>query len=181
MYLQDSRYEETNSDSFIAVVYLVTSFIITYGAVTFWNTYIWHIPFNAVDYLVKPFLLLPLAVGILAIIFNWTSLLYRELESFLYISVGSWIFYHFNQQIPFTVIDEAQHRIGKVNYHFLEDMCLENGERISLKNRKIVSHQQPFYVCEKTGRSVSPSFMMQRRIYNFIAQKKEVVLIRGPT
>jgi len=60
-----------NSREFVMTFYIVTSLILPFAVFNYLNIQIWNVDFNPVDFILKPFMIIPLASLLLALLTEW--------------------------------------------------------------------------------------------------------------
>ncbi|WP_416148316.1 hypothetical protein ACM26V_19140 [Salipaludibacillus sp. HK11] len=101
--------------------------MITYGVTHLMNLQLWNLPFNPIDYVLKPFMIIPFTYIFIRLLINWTTYTWNRLKQLRFVYNGKFIFKVVEKRLPIYMIDESYLNKGyHINGNIIVDMRIKN-------------------------------------------------------
>jgi hypothetical protein len=79
-YLSESNWRE-----YSIILYILLNLAMPFATLNFLNIHLWHIQFNPVDFILKPFMIIPIASLLLALFTEWTIYAFNYMKKISFI------------------------------------------------------------------------------------------------
>jgi hypothetical protein len=168
----------------LVLLYIITSLIIPFVAFNFLNIHLWNIRFNPVDFILKPFMIIPIVSLLLALFTEWTiyvfnyikklSLTIKKREGRLSLKV-------IEKSLPIYIIDQSYvNEDLQIKSNIVVDMRIKDHDHLSFHDHLDVvklyryDHQVNIpYLIEQANFLIKNTALKNKPITFIVDSKKE--------
>jgi len=165
------------------VLYLISSMLIPFAILNYFNVYIWNMSFNPVDFVLKPLILAPVVSLLLALLTEWGIYAYNYVKR-LSLTVkkqnGRFSLKVVEKSLPIHVIDQSYLNEFQIKSGTIVDMRIKDRNSLSfdpsIEVIKLFSHDQQVnihYLLENANLLIQSTALKNKPITFIVDSKKE--------
>ncbi len=165
------------------VLYLISSMLIPFAVLNYFNVYIWNMSFNPVDFILKPIILAPIASLLLALLTEWGIYAYNYVKR-LSLTVqkqnGRFSLKLVKKNLPIHVIDQSYLNEFQIKDSTIVDMRIKDRGSLSfdpsIEVIKLFNHDQQVnihYLLENANLLIQSNALKNKPITFIVDSKKE--------
>ncbi|MCQ6276677.1 hypothetical protein JMM81_17345 [Bacillus sp. V3B] len=166
------------------ILYLTTNLIMTFAAFNFLNVYLWNISFNPVDFILKPFILIPVTSLLLTLFIEWTGYAFRYTQN-LSLTIrktgGILPLKIVKKSLPICIIDESYfNKEFQIKNGIVVDMRIKDNDNLSFSDHldvvKLYNYDRKVnipHLIEKANLLIKNTALKNKPITFIVDSKKE--------
>ncbi|MFA9556565.1 hypothetical protein ACERII_04555 [Evansella sp. AB-rgal1] len=153
-------YDNTKERGNVSVEVTILSLVLTFTIYNLMNVHLWSVSFNAIDYVLKPFMLLPFTLPLLIVllhrgIYAWNNV--RSLRFILQWKQGVFIPRIVEKRLPIYIVDDRSFKSElPLRKNTIVDMRLKN------RNNPVLNHNVDVIKLTPNSNQVSIHYLIER-------------------
>ncbi|WP_071393144.1 hypothetical protein [Bacillus tuaregi] len=165
------------------ILFMITSMMIPFAVLNYLNVYIWNISFNPVDFVLKPFILVPAASLFLALLTEWTVIVFgymKRLSLKIKKQNGRLSLKIVERSLPIHVIDQSYLKQFNITSGTIVDMRIKDCDPLMIEDQievvKLFDQQQKVsvpYLIERANLLIQTTTFKNKPIIFIVDSKKE--------
>ncbi len=166
------------------ILYIITSLMISFAIFNFLNIHLWNISFNPIDFILKPFMIIPVMSLLLALFTEWTRYAFnytKKLSLTIKKGNGKLSLKLVEKSLPIYVIDQSYfNKEFQIKSNTVVDMRIKDKDNLSFNNHsdvvKIYSYDNQVnisYLIEKANLLIKNTSLKNKPITFIVDSKKE--------
>ncbi|KAA9014539.1 hypothetical protein [Niallia endozanthoxylica] len=165
------------------VLYLISSMLIPFAVLNYFNVYIWNMSFNPVDFVLKPLILAPVASLLLALLTEWgiyACNYVKRLSLTIKKQNGRFSLKVVEKSLPIHVINQSYLNEVQIKNSTIVDMRIKDQDSLSfdpsIEVIKLFNHNQQVnihYLLENANLLIQSNALKNKPITFIVDSKKE--------
>ena len=175
--------DKSKREAYSPVIYIMISIIIPFVVFNLLNVYLWNISFNPIDFILKPFMITPVAVLLLTLFLEWTRYAFnyaRNLSLTIKKTNGTLSLRVVEKSLPIYIMDESYfNKDFKITDNTIVDMRVKDNN-LSLNDHlnvvKLYNHDNQVnipYLIDKAHQIIKDTAFKNKPITFIVDSKKE--------